>query len=190
MGAGSKKKLVVQALPVVRGRGGQPATAATQAANIWFSHFGREDCSAIVPLEHAQDILDILPPLGIDTDRQILEEDVFLPSLADFKTACSSARPSAASIDGVAGRLLANFGPELAELYFPVVAKTILRLEEPQQWKGGSYWQIWKRSGDPSWPQRSRAVMVSPQLGKKYKSLVRAPLAVALPGYAGESQFG
>eukprot|EP00959_Pyramimonas_sp_CCMP1952_P187797 3926688-Pyramimonas_sp.AAC.1 len=32
--------------------------------------------------------------------------------------------------------------------------------------------------------------MVSPQMGKTYRSLVRAPLAVALPGYAGESQFG
>ncbi|CAK0796872.1 unnamed protein product, partial [Prorocentrum cordatum] len=30
MGAGSKKKLVVQALPVVRGKDGQPATTATQ----------------------------------------------------------------------------------------------------------------------------------------------------------------
>ena len=190
MGAGSKKKLVVQALPVVRGKDGQPATTATQASNIWLSHFGREECAAIVPLEHAQIILDLLPPLQCEGIGVLPEDDVFLLSLADFQTACSSARPSAASLDGITGRLLAAFGPELAELYFPVVVKAILRLEEPQQWKGGSYWQIWKRSGDPSWPIHSRAVMVSPQVGKKFRSLVRTPLADALPSYAGDSQFG
>eukprot|EP00959_Pyramimonas_sp_CCMP1952_P268154 5606817-Pyramimonas_sp.AAC.1 len=32
--------------------------------------------------------------------------------------------------------------------------------------------------------------MVSPQIGKKFRALMRTPLAQALPSYAGDQQFG
>eukprot|EP00959_Pyramimonas_sp_CCMP1952_P035819 749896-Pyramimonas_sp.AAC.1 len=62
------------------------------------------------------------------------------------------------------GGLVRHCGAALGALYHPVVVKACLRLEEPIQWRGGCYWDIWKGAADPSIPVHSRSVMVSPHL--------------------------
>eukprot|EP00959_Pyramimonas_sp_CCMP1952_P055078 1151274-Pyramimonas_sp.AAC.1 len=63
-------------------------------------------------------------------------------------------------------------------MHFPAVVEAIMRVEEPQSGKGGRA----DRFGDVRGAFRGRAI---PEL-----ALMRTPIATALPGHAGDSQFG
>jgi len=190
MGIGSHKRLNSKPLPTVELEDGSMATTHVEAADRWLRHFADEEVGVVVPVQEATGFMSLIPPLPEDLASDIPPGDLFLPPLADFQRACTTAKASAASLDGIPGALLRKFGPTIASHYYPVVMKSVLRLEEPLQWKGGNYWNIWKRKAAPAKCKHHRSVMISSQVGKKYRQLLREPLVQALPNEAGDSQYG
>ncbi|CAK0858257.1 unnamed protein product [Prorocentrum cordatum] len=150
MGIGSAKRISTRALPIMELEGGTTATTHPAAANRWLRHSAAEEVGAVVPLEEADTFAQTIPQLQNSLTHDIGTSDAFLPTLADYQRARRSAKPSAASLDGTPGALLRQFAPDFSKMFYPVVVKACLRIEEPLQWRGGNDWNIWKMRANPS----------------------------------------
>ena len=83
-----------------------------------------------------------------------------------------------------------EFPDEVAQLQFPLVIKSFVRVQPPLQWKGGMLSELFKMKGSPSSCGNYRDILLADDAGKSVFKLIRQrllPYAVAL---SMNTQFG
>eukprot|EP00959_Pyramimonas_sp_CCMP1952_P060329 1260556-Pyramimonas_sp.AAC.1 len=91
------------------------------AADRWLRHFAAEEVGVVVPVADANTFARSIPSLPQELTHDITYDEVFLPTLSSYQRACRTAKPSAASLDGIPGALLRSFATALGALFYPVV---------------------------------------------------------------------
>ena len=84
-----------------------------------------------------------------------------------------TATDRAYGLDGVPGELAHFCSAELSKALFQLQLKSVFRLSEPIQHKGGVLHCVWKRKGPKQQCSSYRGILVSSVLGKSLHKLLR-----------------
>ena len=93
-------------------------------------------------------------------------------------------RRKAKGLDGIPGEMLSAAVPEMGQALYPLVLKSVVKLCQPVQWRGGVLQEAWKQSGSAAEPGNYRSLFISSQLGKCYHRLLRRRVTPYLHTYS------
>ena len=97
-----------------------------------------------------------------------------LPSIHELEDVLRMApRRKAKGLDGIPGEMLSAAVPEMGQALYPLVLKSVVKLCQPVQWRGGVLQEAWKQSGSAAEPGNYRSLFISSQIGKCYHRLLR-----------------
>ena len=86
--------------------------------------------------------------------------------------------------------LFKTFPRQLAELYYPLVFKSLARLDPPLQWRGGMLHELFKGKGDPGIPSTYRDVLLADDDGKALFKIIRTAVFPLASSLVSGTQFG
>ena len=92
--------------------------------------------------------------------------------LNDIKTSSSAGQ------DGIPGRFLKSFAPELAPSLCTIFNSSLTQAVFPNQWKLSNVCPIWKNKGSKSDPSNYRPISIIPILGRVLEKAVASQLSV------------
>ena len=168
---------------------GSLAATAEEAKARWLEHFSSIEDG------HVKD------PVSIVHDcyrRQAGKDlDAYSVSLQDVPDLCSlegalrdTATARAYGQDGVPGEVAHYCAAELSKTLFQLHLKSVFRLCEPVQHKGGVLHCVWKKKGPQQQCTSYRGILVSSILGKSLHKLLRQKCITALSTVASPLQVG
>ena len=161
---------VQRQLPVLLNEQGQPAATRADRDKLWLSHFGQQECGDTIT---TSDFL-LTPHKPVAVDETLEWTTSMLPSLSELADAFRRAPYNkSAGLDGLPGELLKAAPGHLAKMTHALMAKSIMTLRQPLQWRGGILFAAWKQSGERSSMDSHRSLFVSSLLGKSLHRLVK-----------------
>ena len=92
----------------------------------------------------------------------------------------------AAGLDGLPPEIFKYAATDLADLYFPLVLKSTLQIQQPIHWKGGILFQTFKQSGLQELMDNYRSLYISSLPGKLMHRVLRQKFA----GEANQGLYG
>ncbi|CAE7949130.1 unnamed protein product [Symbiodinium sp. KB8] len=133
-------------LPAVEVTPGKLAATHQEAKEKWISHFSAIEDGTV---KTAQEIVHSCYLRQHDKDLASYEVTADeAPCLAELETSLRAASVDRAyGFDGVPGEVARYGAPFLAKAIFQLELKSVLRLAEPVQHKGGTLYCVWKRKG-------------------------------------------
>jgi hypothetical protein len=167
----------VRSVPILKNKHGELVRSPAQRASRWLEFFSSKcfgsevvlDTLAIQSAELQKDKFFKLCSVGPDLD--------LVMSLHEAASLCAIGKPRRAfGLDGLPAELFALQPLLFAKLLHPLYLKSILRIEEPLQWKGGLISNLYKGKGDRSECSSSRDILISDSAGKKLHSFYRKRL--------------
>eukprot|EP00439_Symbiodinium_sp_Y106_P058806 s516_g8.t1 len=172
---------VQRQLPVLLNEQGQPAATRADRDKLWLSHFGQQECGDTIT---TSDFL-LTPHKPVVVDEPLEWTTSMLPSLSELEDVFRRAPYNkSAGLDGLPGELLKAAPGHLAKMTHALMAKSVMTLRQPLQWRGGILFAAWKQSGERSSMDSHRSLFVSSLLGKSLHRLVKdkveAQIATAL----------
>ena len=188
-GGPKRKQRGTMPLPAVETAAGQLAKTHDEAKARWIEHFSAiEDGQLQDPTtfvhscyrrQHDKDLsLHILSPADI-------------PSLAELEAALrASSTDRAYGLDEIPGEVLRYGAAELSSSVYALLLKSIFRLAEPVQHKGGTLYCIWKGKGPKQTCGSYRGILVSSMLGKSLHKTLRGRCTETLANCAVPLQVG
>ena len=171
-GGPKRKQKGATPLPAVEISPGRLATTHQEAKDKWISHFSAIEDGKI---REAQDLVHSCyrrqHAKDLSSYAVALRE---APCLAELETSLrASSADRAYGFDGVPGEVAKHGAPYLAKALFQLELKSILRLSEPIQHKGGTLHCVWKRKGPRQECSAYRGILVSSVLGKSLHKTIR-----------------
>ena len=174
-------------LPAVELANGSLAATAEDAKERWLEHFSSIEDG------HVQDAVSIVH----DCFRRQAGKDLeaYSVNLQDVPDLCSlegalrdTATARAYGQDGVPGEVAHYCAAELSKAIFQLHLKSVFRLCEPVQHKGGVLHCVWKRKGPKQQCTSYRGILVSSVIGKSLHKLLRQKCITALSKVASPLQ--
>ena len=159
-------------LPAVEVTPGKLAATHQEAKEKWISHFSAIEDGTV---KTAQEIVHSCYLRQHDKDLASYEVTADeAPCLAELETSLRAASVDRAyGFDGVPGEVARYGAPFLAKAIFQLELKSVLRLAEPVQHKGGTLYCVWKRKGPRQDCAAYRGILVSSVLGKSLHKTIR-----------------
>ena len=159
--------------PVLRGPDGSFLLGRGAHERAWNVFFGAMEGGEMIPTEafikaasagcSADDI-----EVSLQTVPKLWElEQTYL------KVPCHKA----AGLDSIPPELLKAAAPEVAALFYPLVLKSSVRIQQPLQWKGGILYESFKTSGRADLLENYRSLYISSVPGKQYHRILRDRMA-------------
>ena len=176
-------------LPSVEVAPGRLASTRDEAKTRWIQHFSAiEDGHACDPADFVRSCFARQSAKDL-SGHTVAVEDV--PGLADLEAAMRSASTDRAyGLDGIPGEIIKFGAAQLSKTVYALLLKSVFRLAEPVQHKGGTLYCIWKGKGPKQTCESYRGILVSSVLGKTLHKLVRSRCTPALSSCAAPLQVG
>ena len=188
-GGPRRKQRGTKPLPAVEMSGGHLAKTHDETKARWIEHF-----SAIED-GHVQDPTDFVHSCYRRQKDKDLASHMLspadIPSLTEFEAALrASSTDRAYGLDGIPGEVLRYGAAELSSSVYALLLKSVFRLAEPVQHKGGTLYCIWKGKGPKQTCGSYRGILVSSMLGKSLHKTLRGRCSETLATCAVPSQVG
>ena len=176
-------------LPAVELANGSLAATAEEAKARWLEHFSSiEDGHVKDPVSIVHDCYRRQNSKDLDSYSVRLQE---VPDLRSLEWALrDTATARAYGQDGVPGEVAHYCAAELSKVLFQLQLKSVFRLCEPVQHKGGVLHCVWKRKGPKQQCASYRGILVSSILGKSLHKLLRQKCVTALSTVTSPLQVG
>ncbi|CAE7570985.1 CPK1, partial [Symbiodinium necroappetens] len=156
-GGPKRKQRGAMPLPAVELKTGQLAATHAEAKERWIEHFaaiedgGKEDPTEFVHACYKRQAAKDLSCHVLDVQD--------IPCRTELEAALRAASTDRAyGLDDIPGEVLRFGAPELSRGVYALLLKSVFRLTEPVQHKGGTLYCIWKGKGRCSGPLASAAV--------------------------------
>ena len=171
-GGPKRKQRGTMPLPAVETSEGQLAKTHAEAKARWIEHFAAiedgqvQDPTAFVhSCYQRQSDKDLSLHMLSATD---------IPSLAELEAALrATSTDRAYGLDDIPGEVIRYGAAELSKSVYALLLKSIFRLTEPVQHKGGTLYCIWKGKGPKQICGSYRGILVSSMLGKSLHKTLR-----------------
>ena len=165
---------------------GAPVTDRNETDRLWLDFFGNMEAGEILPAgQFLQEEAAVRPPPEVD----ILPDA--LPSLLELEQGLRQVKPrKAAGLDDIPGDVLRALPKPFARLLYPLIAKSVLFVRQPVQWRGGTLFAAYKGSGCTKNAANYRSLFVSSAAGKVYHRLVRQRLVPYACEHLGSCHLG
>ena len=176
-------------LPAVETSSGRLAATHAEAKETWIGHFSSiEDGGICDPLAFVHACIQRQAQKDLEM-YEVLAADV--PGLPEVEAALrATATDRAVGLDGIPGEILHFGAPQVSRAVYALLLKSVFRLAEPVQHKGGTLYCVWKGKGPKHICGSYRGILVSSVLGKVLHKTVRARCAPALASSAAPLQVG
>ncbi|CAE7241543.1 unnamed protein product [Symbiodinium sp. CCMP2456] len=167
---GSKSRQPFKPLPLLYAEEEQPVRSCEDRDSLWLHYFGEQEMGTIL------DTADFLrePYKPILVDETVDWNLQVLPSLGEIEqTLRGLSLRKASGLDAIPAEFLkAAPGPTAAAVH-SLFFKAMATFQQPLHWRGGIFYECWKRSGKQSDPAMYRSLFVSSMMGKTYHKLLR-----------------
>ena len=174
---GKQARPISRPLPGLKTASGVQAGTWEERDEIWMRHFGEQEMGVVVQTKEFLQGED----QGIFQDEEIEWTIQDVPSLQELEEILRQVpRRKASGLDGVPGEVLLAAPPMMSRALLPLVVKSVVRLQQPVQWRGGILQESWKRAGSIDDPNSYRSLFISSQVGKCYHKLLRRRVGSAL----------
>ena len=188
-GGPRRKQRNAAPLPSVETRPGHLAETHEEAKHQWIRHFSK--------IEDGH-ICDVQAFIQGCYDRQASKdlsgyavEVADVTGLSELEGAMRDACTERAyGLAGIPGEIVRFGAPQLSKAVYALFLKSIFRLAEPVQHKGGTLYCIWKGKGPKQTCDSYRGILVSSVVGKTLHKLVRRRCTPALTSVAAPLQVG
>ena len=156
------------------------------ADQLWLRYFGSMEAGVVMPM---QDFFEqeaaVQPALDISMDAHLF------PTLSEVEQTSRAVKPrKAAGLDQIPGDLLRIASRPLARLLTPLFFKSVARVRQPVQWRGGTLYSAWKGAGPTNATASYRSLFVSSAVGKAYHRLMRSKLSPIASGHFSACHYG
>ena len=140
-------------------------------------------------IQNASDFLDAeaasKPGPDVDLDESLL------PTLLEVEAGLRGVKPhKATGLDQIPGDALRQLSRPLARLLLPIMLKSVVHVRQPVQWRGGTLFAAWKKSGSMHDPGSYRSLFVSSAVGKVYHRMMRNKAAITAETSFGSCHMG
>ena len=176
-------------LPTVEVAPGKLACTQEEAKQQWIKHFSAiENGNTCDPVEFIHSCYNRQASRDL-SEYSITVADV--PGLAELEWAMRAASTDRAyGLDCIPGEVVKFGAPQLSRVIYALLLKSVFRLTEPVQHKGGTLYCIWKGKGPKQTCDSYRGILVSSVLGKTLHKLVRSRCTPALASCTVPLQVG
>ncbi|OLP79036.1 hypothetical protein AK812_SmicGene40723 [Symbiodinium microadriaticum] len=167
---GRQARPISRPLPSLKMHNGDHAASWEDRDKVWMEHFGAQEMGQT---ENTADFLNATHH-GIYRDEEINWTVGDIPTIQELEESLRMApRNKAPGLDGVPGELLSATPSAMSTALYPLIAKSVLQLHQPVQWRGGILQESWKRNGPIDNPANYRSLFISSQVGKCFHKLLR-----------------
>ena len=167
---GRHARPISRPLPSLKMASGAPTQSWEDRDKVWMEHFGAQEMGQTVKT------MDFLQDDGqeIYQDVEINWTMRDIPTIQEVEESLRMVpKHKAPGLDGVPGEILSAAPQEMSRALYPLVAKSVLQLHQPVQWRGGILRESWKRQGSIDNPASYRSLFISSQVGKCFHKLLR-----------------
>ncbi|CAE7339529.1 unnamed protein product [Symbiodinium sp. CCMP2456] len=167
---GRKGRTPFRPMPILMTDEGHTAIPREDRDQVWLQHFGKQECGEVLELES----FATTRPEPLIVDEELLWSIRQLPAVGEVEQVLRRLpRKKAVGLDAVPGELLcAALGP-MAEALQLLMAKSMMALCQPLQWRGGLLFEAWKGQGSHKTPEAYRSLFVASTIGKAYHKVLR-----------------
>ncbi|CAE7458715.1 unnamed protein product, partial [Symbiodinium sp. CCMP2592] len=175
--AASSRRSRFQPLPMLATQEGEPLPTSEARAEAWRAHFSAQESGVTVtPEEYVQHLV-----CQKSQATQVPFSLGALPTLCKTEQVVLNMRLNkAAGPDSLTCETLRLHTPTTTRQLFPVIAKTVLRIQEPTLWRGGELFVLAKRAGASMTCDSFRSIMVTSIASKVMHKCLRDELKPAL----------
>ena len=188
-GGPKRKQRGAMPLPAVELKCGRLAQTNTEAKDRWIEHFATiEDGKVESPVDFVHACYRRQAEKDLSGHLLELEDIPCRTELAAALRAASTDR--AYGLDELPGEVLRYGAAEISRSVYALLLKSVYRLSEPVQHKGGTLYCIWKGKGPKQSCGSYRGILVSSMLGKSIHKTLRGRCTDVLASSAVPLQVG
>ncbi|CAE7282967.1 unnamed protein product [Symbiodinium sp. CCMP2592] len=167
---GRKARAHTRPLPILLDATGEAVTCRADRDDLWLRHFSAQEIGTV---------LSVTDFLSAETAKCAGVEEIEwsfanMPTPVQLEQLLRMApKGKSPCIDGIPGEALRAAPSALGRAMYPLIAKSVLTVQQPIQWRGGILYAAYKGKGLASDPENHRSLYVSSLLGKTYHRLLR-----------------
>ena len=180
-----KKPTGIKPLPILHDEHGRPAETEEAVAALWRGYFGSQEDGVVTTFEQL-----------FSSRKHGLEASIVMPDWSEIPSIYQvesqfrkTALGKAYFADNIPGDLLRKAPVRMAELFYSLYCKEVVRLQEPLLYKGG-YLVAARKKGNPCLVTNYRSLFVSSVIAKALHSIYRADLAESFAAHRLGLQVG
>ena len=174
-------------LPAVAMQDGSLARSPAEAAERWRQHAQELHDGHAVVFSELLASADSTQNAFVRVPRSIL----VVPTLTELAGVFAATAPRRAhGSDCIPPAIVKRFADVLAPIFHPVVVKSVLRIAEPIQWRGGVLAHFPKGKGDPMQCGNNREIVLADVTAKAFHKCRRSRLKPFLEASARSTQMG
>ena len=148
-------------------------TRREELDTLWLDHFSKQEMGQVMTIDT---FLQEAASNTVPIDELYMDVDL-VPTCNEVERLCqSTATGKAPGLDNLPGELFCAAPQALARFYQPLMAKAILAIRQPIQWRGGLLHDCYKGAGSATDPDSYRSLFVSSVAGKMYHRHLRQRL--------------
>ena len=188
-GGPKRKQRGLQPLPAVEVAPGRLAVTQDEAKERWIQHF------ATMEDGHVQTAMELVHQCYRRQHSKDLSQHCLalsqVPSLGELESAMREANTDRAyGLDGIPGEVVKYGAPYLSIPIYQLLLKSVFRLSEPIQHKGGTLHFVWKGKGPRQSCEAYRGILVASVIGKTLHKVLRQHSVQALGHQTSPLQVG